>query len=137
MSIPKTTPCFACPDTVTIDGKQVILKGTRLYVRKDIIAGEVGGIVIPDNAGISKKVKGSDKGDLQASWSPRDNISTAIVLAVGPKVNNTRTFAEMVRIGCRIMVADGGQDGIFRSPYYEHDFFLDISVIEGVIHDDA
>lgn len=137
MSVPDTQICFECPSTLTINGKEVKILGSQVYARKDVVEEEVGGIAIPDQAGLTKPVEGSDKGDLQAKWSPRDNINTATVLAVGPKANATRTFTDIIRVGCRIMVADGGKDGVFRSPYYEHDFFLDISVIEGVIHDDA
>jgi len=136
MSVPETqlTP-GGDQRKVIVGGNVINVQGSMLYARKDIVVEEIDGIIIPDQAGMTRPVEGSDQGDLQAHWSPRESTDSAVVLAIGPKVDGTRVNDEEVHIGSRVMIQSGEQAGVFRSPYYEWDFFLDISVIVGIISD--
>ena len=114
----------------------VAIKGARLYVRKDKGADDIGGIFIPDIAYKDVEVVGSDLGDLSTVSQPKEDANTAIVMAVGPKVNTNRINCP-IRVGSRIVVEGGGQGGILRSPYSYADYFLDETVPICLLEEDA
>jgi hypothetical protein len=122
------------PQRFHIDGPNgerigVTVNAMHLYVRKDEVAEQIGGIIIPDNAGITREVEGSDLGDIQAKWSPRENADTCVIMGIGNKVKYSRIRGPF-RVGQILLIPRGDHDGIWLSPYCSCDRIIDIEKLD-------
>lgn len=135
------------------DTQRVKLRGHRLYVRKDERAEKQGGIFLPEQAGHSISVSGSDDTDeIYFTTNPRDNVDTATVLCIGDEVGkkrNPKRFpeddgrkvarrdgSEIIRLGDRIVCEREHPWGISRSNFYDYDYFVDTDAVAIVIQED-